>query len=352
MADAQGQTGGQAGWDFRALFDAHSAMMFLVDGESLALVDANRASQAFYGYSHDEFLDMRVTDLNTMPEPELLHLLARARAEHRKQFEVQHRLKSGEIRHVEIRSTPITLAEDRTVFFTIVTDITQRKEQEAKLRNSEQRYRWLVDNVREGIALIQGGKLVFVNPGTERITGFSAVELKSMNFLDRVPAEDREMVSGHHARRLRREPVPEVYEARLFHKDGSLRWVEISGLAIEMDGQPATLNFMTDITQRKRAEEERVHRERLQAAIATAGAACHELNQPLQGVLSHLELLLLRVDGQPEMAYELRRILEQARQMADLTQKLNRITDFRTRQYLEQSQILDLEGSSSGPKAS
>ncbi|MFZ5584492.1 MAG: PAS domain-containing protein [Thermodesulfobacteriota bacterium] len=346
MADGETVDRDQAAWNFRELFDGHSAMMFLVDRDSLALIDANRASQAFYGYSHDEFLGMRVTDLNIMPEPELRRELARAQAENRKQFEVQHRLKSGDIRHMEIRSTPIALAENRTVFFTIVHDITQRKQQEAKLRNSEQRYRWLVDNVREGIALIQDGRLVYVNPGTERITGYSAAELSDMDFLERMPPEDREMVSAHHARRLRGEPVPEVYEARIFHKDGDLRWVEISGVAIELDGQPATLNFITDITQRKRAEEERVQRERLQAAIATAGAACHELNQPLQGVLSQLELLLLRSEAQPELAHQVGRILKEARQMAEITQRLNRITDFRTRQYLDQSQILDLGESS------
>jgi PAS domain S-box-containing protein len=346
MAGGRDADGGRGGWDFRELFDGHSAMMFLVDWDSLALVDANRASQAFYGYSREEFLAMRVTDINIMPEPELRRELDRARAEGRTSFEFQHRLKSGELRQVEVRSTPIAMPDGRQVYFAIVHDITQRKEHETRLKASEQRYRWLVDNVREGIALIQGGRLVYVNPGTERITGFSGAELRNMDFLDRVPPEDRETVSEHHRRRLRGEPVPEVYEARIFHKDGGLRWLEISGVAIELDGQPATLNFMTDITQRKRAEEERVQRERLQAAIATAGAACHELNQPLQGVLSQLELMLLRVDAQPELAHQVGRILKEARQMAEITQRLNRITDFRTRQYLDQSQILDLDESS------
>lgn len=347
------QVKGQVGiaWDFRELFDGHSAMMFLVDGDSLALVDANRACEAFYGYTREELLKLRVTDLNTLSEPELREEFRRARQEGRTHYTFKHRLKSGELRDVDIRSNPVVVSNGRTVYLAIVHDVTQRRQREAEIRESEQRYRWLVDNVREGIMMVRNGKMVYANPSVERITGFSAAELTEMNFLDCIPPEDRELVSGHHARRLRGEPVPEVYETRMFHHDGSLRWVEVSGIGIELEGQPATLNFLTDITQRKRAEEERVHRERLQAAIATAGAACHELNQPLQGVLSHLELLLLRVGPDSELAYEIRRILEQARQMADLTQRLNRITDFRTRQYLDQSEILDLEGSSTGPQA-
>ncbi|MFH1059238.1 MAG: PAS domain S-box protein [Pseudomonadota bacterium] len=349
MSEKQGQGGQGAGWDFRALLEGHSAMMFLVDRDSMAILDANRACEQFYGYSRVEFLQLNVTDLNTLNRAELEQEFDRARAEGRHYYTFKHRLKNGELRDVEVRSHPFSMADGRAVYFAIVHDITQRTRNQAELKASEERYRWLVDNIREGIALIKDRRMVYTNPSAERIIGYTPSELAEMDFSELISLEDRELVSNYRARRLKGEPMPETYEVRVFHKDGSLRWVEISGVAIDLDGQPATLNFITDITQRKRAEEERVHRERLQAAVVTAGAACHELNQPLQGVLSHLELMLMRVGDQPELAREVGRILDQTRQMAEITQRLSRITDFRTRRYLDQSEILDLEGSA--PKA-
>lgn len=341
----QGAVGREAAWDFYALFEGHSAIMFLVDRGSLAILDANRACEHFYGYTRAEFLQLKVTDLNTLSRAELEQEFDRARAEGRHYYTFKHRLKGGELRDVEVRSHPFSMADGRMVYFAIVHDITQRVRNEAELKASEERYRWLVDNTREGIALVKDSKLVYTNPSAERIIGYTPAELAEMDFAELISLEDRELVSNYRSRRLKGEPMPEFYEVRVFHKDGSLRWVEISGVAIDLDGQPATLNFITDITQRKRTEEERVQRERLQAAVATAGAACHELNQPLQGVLSQLELMMLRLADQPGLAGELRRILDQANQMAEITQRLNRITDFRTRQYLDQSEILDLAGS-------
>ncbi len=335
-----------AGWDFRQLFNHHSAMMFLVDSETMDILDANRACEAFYGYSRDEFLRLKVTDLNLLSRDELRQEFAQARAEGRSYHLFHHRLKNGEIKDVEVRSDPIAMPDGRTVYFAVIHDISKRKRQEEALRASEERLRRLVEGTREGIIIVQGGTIVFANPSAERITGFTAEEMRRLDYLERIPPEDQEAVRGNHLRRLKGLPVPESYVIRIIHKNGDLRWLEVNGLRVEMDGQPATMNFLTDITQRKQAEAERLHRERLQAAIATAGAACHELNQPLQGVLSQLELMLMKLSPESELRPELERALDQARQMAEITQRLNRLTDYRTRQYLEGSHILDLDESS------
>ena len=334
------------GWDFSRIFNVHSAMMFMVDPQTLAVVDANHACEAFYGYSRQEFQRLRLTDLNTLDEAQLRQEIARIQAEGRSDCEVRHRLKNGEVRDVEIRSDAITLTDGRVVQLAVVHDISQRKEQERKLRASEERLRKLVESTREGIIIVQDGQLMFANPSAERITGFTVGEMRRMDYLERIPPEDQEAVRGNHSRRLRGLSVPESYAIRIIHKNGELRWLEINGLCIETEGRPATLNFLTDITQRKQDEAQRLQRERLQAAVATAGAACHELNQPLQGVLSQLELLLMKLPEGSGLRPDLERALDQARQMAEITQNLNRLTDYRTRQYLERTRILDLDHSS------
>lgn len=333
------------GWDFGRIFAAHSAMMFLVDPETMAVVDANPACEAFYGYSRQEFQRMHLTDLNTLNEAELRREIARIKAEGRSDIEVRHRLKNGEIRDVDIRSDAITLADGRVVQLAVVHDITRRKEQERELRASEARLRRLVESTPEAIIIAQHERIVFANPAAEKISGYQAEELSRIPYLDMVPPEDQEALRQNHERRLQGLPIPDPYEVRFIAKNKELKWVEVSGLRIEHEGAPATLNFLTDITQRKRDEAERLQQERLQAAVATAGAACHQLNQPLQAVLSQLELMLLKLPPDSSLRPDLERILSHARQMADITQNLNRLTDYRTRQYLERTQILDLDES-------
>ncbi|MCA1906500.1 MAG: PAS domain S-box protein [Desulfarculus sp.] len=333
------------GWDFRRLFDNHSAMMMLVDPRTLAILDVNRACERFYGYDRDEFQHLRIPDLNLMSEDQLRTYMVDPTNAGREHHDMRHRLKNGQIREVEVRSDPIAMNDGRVVRFVVITDITLRKEQERELRASEARLRRLVESTPEAIIIAQHGRIVYANPAAEKISGYKAEELSRIHYLDLVPPEDQEALRQNHQRRLRGLPIPESYEVRFFSKNKELKWVAVNGMRIEHEGAPATLNFLTDITQRKRDEAERLQQERLQAAVATAGAACHELNQPLQGVLIQLELSLLKLPPDSPLRPELERALDLARQMAKITQNLNRLTDYRTRVYLDNTRILDLDES-------
>jgi PAS domain S-box-containing protein len=102
----------------------------------------------------------------------------------------------------------------------------------------------------------QDGMIRLANPMATTMTGFSEQELMSKPFPLFVHQDDRVMLLGHHERRLRGEAVPARYVFRMIAKDGSTKWLEMSGVSIEWEGRPATLNFMTDVTERKKAEME------------------------------------------------------------------------------------------------
>lgn len=129
--------------------------------------------------------------------------------------------------------------------------------QQAKgaLLESESHYRLLVENANEAICVACDGMLRYVNPKTEEITGYSRGELMSKPFIDFVHPDDRNMIIERHARRLRGEQFLAVYAFRAIDKYGNTKWLEISAVLITWEGRPATLNFLTDITERKRAEE-------------------------------------------------------------------------------------------------
>jgi PAS domain S-box-containing protein len=178
-----------------------------------------------------------------------------------------------------------------------------------QLRASEQRYRQFVETASEGIMVGQDGGLKFVNPKLLELTGRTAEQLTSVPFLELVHPEDRSQVKENHLKRLQGEPTPQRYAIRLLRPDGSVRWMEMSGARIDWEDRPATLNFITDITERKLAETSA----RLAVVGTLAAGAAHEINNPLAYILSNLAFVEETLQELGPELEESRRALGEAR---------------------------------------
>jgi len=136
-----------------------------------------------------------------------------------------------------------------------IRQATSRKRADAALRKSEEKYRHLIDHSNEAIVVAQDGMLKLVNHRAVEFTGYSEQELLSMSFSACIHPDDRAMVLERYQKRLKGEALPSRYRFRLSKKDGNTRWVEIGVVLIEWEERPATLNFLTDITERKVADD-------------------------------------------------------------------------------------------------
>jgi PAS domain S-box-containing protein len=134
-------------------------------------------------------------------------------------------------------------------------DVTKRNHLEKALQRSEERHRWLVEKAPVAIGVIQKGVFKFINPRITEIFGYSQEELASQPVLEFIHTEDREM-----DKLLFKETndgeLPHFFFFKIVHKDGMIRWVEDRVDLIHWEGKPATINFFTDITLRKQAEDE------------------------------------------------------------------------------------------------
>jgi two-component system cell cycle sensor histidine kinase/response regulator CckA len=108
------------------MFAANNAIKLFIDPDTAAIVAANRAASQFYGYTVEELTQLKVTDLNQLPAELVRRQLDRARDEHRTFFEFMHRLKSGELRNVEVQ-TGLCQVDGRQLLFSIIFDVTERK---------------------------------------------------------------------------------------------------------------------------------------------------------------------------------------------------------------------------------
>jgi two-component system cell cycle sensor histidine kinase/response regulator CckA len=134
-------------------------------------------------------------------------------------------------------------------------DISKRKRAAEVLRESEEKYRSFVDGANEAILVLQEGVVKFVNLRAVEVAGYSGTDIMGKHFLEYIYPDDRQMVVDNYVKRMKGEPAPSRYEFRMLSVDGSAKWVEMNTVQIDWNGKPASLIFLTDITERKRAEE-------------------------------------------------------------------------------------------------
>ncbi len=127
---------------------------------------------------------------------------------------------------------------------------------ERQLSASRELYRTVVENAIMPIMISRDGRLLFVNQSTEKLSGYTRQELLSKPFTEFIHPEDRDMIMKFHLQRLAGKKIPGEYNFRIVSKSGKTRWVENKSVLIEWEGKPATLNFLTDITARTKAQEE------------------------------------------------------------------------------------------------
>ncbi|MBI5924761.1 MAG: diguanylate cyclase [Aquabacterium sp.] len=132
--------------------------------------------------------------------------------------------------------------------------IERSREAEA-LRRSEQRYRRLIDTANEGICVVQGDIIRFANPKLCKQAGLAESELVGQSFGQFIHEEDREMLLLNRRKRKLAGAQDFTYLVRILTRHQGQRWFELSGTTIDWEGQSASLNFLTDVTDRKQMEE-------------------------------------------------------------------------------------------------
>ena len=134
-------------------------------------------------------------------------------------------------------------------------DITERKRAEEALRESEEKYRNLVERANDGITIIQDTIVKYLNPRLAEMWGGTTEEVIGTPFTNYVHPDELLTVVDRYKRRVAGEDVIPIYETVLRHKDGSKVYAELNAGVITYQGKPADLVVVRDITERKRAEE-------------------------------------------------------------------------------------------------
>ncbi|MBN1167803.1 MAG: PAS domain S-box protein [Methanospirillaceae archaeon] len=185
-------------------------------------------------------------------------------------------------RYYECTSTPVFGKDGEVaVFVEILHDITEQKHNEKALRESEERYRKVVQHVPDYILVHRNGRILFVNETAATQMGYLPEELINTNIVAYLTPESRTVVAEEIPRRFAGEIIP-PYEITICARDGTRRIMEVRGVLISYEGEPASLNVLTDITEQKKLLEElRENEQKLKDIFNNAndGIFIHEIGK-------------------------------------------------------------------------
>jgi PAS domain S-box-containing protein len=246
-------------------------------------------------------------------------------------------------RRIPVRATGRVQRENgRPVkIYGTIQDISGYKRVETILRQSEEKYRNLVEYSLQGIIILQHNRIVFANPAICQMLGYSADALFSLageQILALIHPEDQAALLAWIEARFHQRPGPQRLEYRIVRADGSVHWLESFANPIEYEGEPALLSTSIDITQRQKLEEQFRQAQKMEAVGRLAGGIAHDFNNILTVIIGNCAFMLEGLGEEHPLYHD----LEQTQRAAERAARLIRQLLAFSRQQLLRPEILNL----------
>ena len=346
------------------IFAASPDCIYLSDTQGRVL-DANPTLLELVGLSLEQIQERNILDFFAGDDPsELLQAVSRLQAgEGVRGLEVKAKLATGEIRDYEIHAIPLRESGVVTAILSVARDVTERKRAEEALRESEKKYRQLIENLNEGIWVIdQDAYTTFANPRMAEMLGYTVEEMQGkhlFSFMDECGVE----IAKHNLER-RRQGIKEQHDFEFLRKDGTRIYtrLETSPITDDDGNYIGAIAGVMDITERKRAEdalqeyserledmvdertrelrdaqEELIRKERLATLGQLAGGVAHELRNPLAVIINAVYYLQITLPDADESTKEYLEIIND--EVRGATMILTDLLDFSRIRFPERGKI-------------
>ncbi len=234
--------------------------------------------------------------------------------------------KSYDELELRVRERTAELADANT---RLQEDIAARQRVEDALRESEARFRALAEADSSAIMIYQGDRILYTNPGAEKVFGYTRDELSKINCWTLVHPEHRDRVRQRGLDRLAGKKTESQYPIKIVTRSGDDRWVYASMGPITVNGQAAVVVTFLDITELRRLETEReqisqrlAQHRRLESLGAMAGGIAHDFNTLLMTVLGNADLLLAKLSPGSPTYQQAKDIHTAGRRAADISSRM------------------------------
>ena len=236
----------------RQLFEHNSSVILQIEPDSGRILEANVAASRFYGWTQDELRQMTIQDINQLTPREIAEARELAVREQRNFFIFPHRLASGEIRQVEVHSTPIQFGE-QTVLVSILHDITERLRQDRQLKELLEEQRSILDGDLVGMVRVKNRRILWANAAFGRMLCVDPQTIIGQSTRNFYP--DDASFDAYGAAAYPLVAVGRFHRSvqQLLRGDGSRGWFDLNIGPVGGETQAAIVSFV-DITARVEAE--------------------------------------------------------------------------------------------------
>lgn len=242
---------------YRNMFEYNAAVMLLINEESQRIVDANQAACTYYGYSKEELLKKKISDIIVAERETLSGTWNGAGHDGHSGVLLQHRLASGEPRPVEVFSGPVGI-DGQPLAYLIVHDISERRAAEKKLVASEEKYRTIIEGMVDGYFENDlNGRFTFANEVTCQTLGYSLDELVKFDYRKFTTSESAKKIREIYTQTLKTGIPSTLVDYEIIRRNGTILTHQLNvSLMRDAGGKPMGFRSVSrDITRRKQAEE-------------------------------------------------------------------------------------------------
>ena len=307
---------------YRTLFEDSRDAIYITTRKG-EFIDANQAAFDLLGYSREEMVALNARQLYATATNGGRFQKEIEQKGFVRDYEVKLRKKDGAVIDCLFNVSVRRAFDGRILAYQgIIRDITNRKRAEEALRESEKKYRTLVERASEGIAIIQNGLLKYVNPHLAEMAGYTVAELTDTPFSDYIHPDELPSVLENYRRRMAGEDAPSTYEGAIIDKHGGKIDVEFDVGLIAYQGNPAAFTIVRDLSERKRLEAQLRLAQKMEALGTLAGGIAHNFNNLLTGIMGCSSLVLLETDPTHPNCEHLKNIEKLVESGAKLTRQL------------------------------
>ncbi|MFQ5864166.1 MAG: PAS domain S-box protein [bacterium] len=236
---------------YRAAFEQAVDPIVLVDTETGAIAKFNRKAYENLGYTYEEFQKLNISDVEVIETAEEVKKHIRKIVKERSdEFETKLKTKSGEILDV-LANSKVIRYHGKILLQSIWRDITERKQAEEALRESEEKFRALVESTFEGVVIYEKGKIIEANQSFAKMFGYELSEVMGLSHVEMTTPESAELV----ARNIQ-IGFEKPYEIIGVKKDGTTFDLEVVGKDCQYQRRKVRVVAMRDITERKQLENQ------------------------------------------------------------------------------------------------
>ena len=280
---------------FRTIFE-ESPVGIALFGNQREIIVTNQRYREFLGYSEAEIIELGPTGLLHPDDWEpSIELSNKLRAGQISLFHLEQRYirKDGQVVWSDTHITALR-DHDRQMLYTIgwVLDITDRKQAEQVMRESEARFRTLIENAPLAIGIGRDGVSLYANDKYLKMFGFERLDaIVGRPIADHWSPECRTMIDERGRQRSKGLPVPSEYECIAQRADGSQFPAQIAVTVMDLPDGRATVAFITDLSDRKKLEEQLIQSQKMDSIGRLAGGLAHDFNNLLTPILGYAEML-------------------------------------------------------------